>query len=1015
MTDPNYPLLGRVLPSRAVRGLDAYPPTDAAQGAQYHLAQAEPAQILLGREYGTDAHFLAYFPTNLGEGPLYTGDDYPRINKVGTALRDLRAAGTDLVTQWLVFDWDEPGHQPHASRARVLEVLDAFDRLASVDPELAPQIAYATRHGWRTLHALEAPLPADKAEQLHRSWIARLQEAYSALPGRPALPVHLDPGCSDWTRLFRCPRVTRDPSPGALLEHLAPWYAERFHPLSGTGPDARPPAPLPRYGTAAPSPSAHPLAAALRAQACAPPTPTAAGQTTPAPAAAQTQLDVPVYGEPPTDEEASALLDTLESPKGRELLLRARYRTRNRKSDRILWHNEELAPPLGPGRSNAIHEIAGDSAAWLYHCPGFTPELLYALLWVQVATWQPTSIPHPFTHAAEGRGWLLHLWQAIGKYWLRERKRVEENPQAFATTSGGTITASSGASSTHSQPGQPELSRLEQQHSLLGGICAGIARWPAPPADVVGPQSTDMSRQLWVLRHLIAIRGERELYVLRPDGFYDVHPTSHGSLIPTLQAHGIAPDLISLETATPSGALRPRAPSDIIRDHGVRIVSRSLCTGLWSPRGIPGGVIEQDSETPGVATMSFSAFSRARLEPCYDPQVDEWLRHLVGAGAPGAEVTQHLEPLYDRLQQWIAWALAFEEGPTAALALHGAPGAGKKLLARGLAEATAPALAASGGDLGKWQYGLAESPWLIVDEGIPDEVALSDRADVFRRLTAGEAFSVNQKNLAPYRARVPVRIVFTANNTDAISQLTGGRDLTSEDRAAIASRLVVIHVDEACPGWLARKGGIEHTRGWIDEDGGAMGHRRVARHFLWLHQQRARWPKGTRLLVEGHDDLALRRQLLGASKLGPFIVECVVRLIEQGGQETAIRTDPEGIWVTASAVQEAVRAIARKTPGIRIPSPKAISGILRGYCLPGRSGVRRFRAIAERPMDAPRPSIRWHGLDLELLLAEAEELGIDHPRLAQAAAGGEHMASISVRPNLTVVSGYLGGTGGPKT
>lgn len=74
--------------------------------------------------------------------------------------------------------------------------------------------SYTTSGGLRFIHALALPVPAGTG---YEALMARFRAAY-ALAGLPA-----DPACSDWTRLYRAPRVVRDGD----LTSTQVWFSAR--------------------------------------------------------------------------------------------------------------------------------------------------------------------------------------------------------------------------------------------------------------------------------------------------------------------------------------------------------------------------------------------------------------------------------------------------------------------------------------------------------------------------------------------------------------------------------------------------------------------------------------------------------------------------------------------------------------------------------------------------------------------------------------------------------------------
>jgi len=174
-----------VLKTRAVKGItrvsDTVPPVNViSEGDAFH------------NKFNTDAHLLCYKAINTGS------NSYPRIRKI--ALPEIRKHGADVVTTWMVFDYDNPNHSDWNSR-----LLDEFVATVSKGMEKDPLLDqwryfYTTSHGARFVYLLDKPISPEK----HESYYLILCERFRKV----GVPV--DTKCVDWTRLFRLPSVLRD-------------------------------------------------------------------------------------------------------------------------------------------------------------------------------------------------------------------------------------------------------------------------------------------------------------------------------------------------------------------------------------------------------------------------------------------------------------------------------------------------------------------------------------------------------------------------------------------------------------------------------------------------------------------------------------------------------------------------------------------------------------------------------------------------------------------------------------
>lgn len=205
------------------------PPGSAANTAHvepvYSLVQHDD---LLGAEYETDAHFVAYVLRRGGSPELHQ----PRVNKGG--LDWLVSLGYSLDVETLVADVDNAGHAAWPSPAA------AASSAARVHTTLRTAAVYATTHGLRVVQPLTQAVSVLLAETSIRVWLAVLEERLAPLGLAP------DWHCDDWTRVFRAPNVLRDGrayrSPAVLRAcdpipppagHARPREARRRTPLPG--------------------------------------------------------------------------------------------------------------------------------------------------------------------------------------------------------------------------------------------------------------------------------------------------------------------------------------------------------------------------------------------------------------------------------------------------------------------------------------------------------------------------------------------------------------------------------------------------------------------------------------------------------------------------------------------------------------------------------------------------------------------------------------------------------------
>lgn len=192
MFNPSNILVG-VLSSKYTKGVSTLldPPQEACSVVTF--------QEMIHTQWPTDAHFVNYAVSINGD----SGEPFPRLRKTMIPyIRTHHSGALAVMSQALVFDYDNPGHEPWESRTDSLpQFFDRLQGLADRFPLLWQwSCLYTTRAGARLIYLLDEPMWSDDLEPKHAYLVERLHEA--------GLPV--DRACTDWTRLFRCPKVLRD-------------------------------------------------------------------------------------------------------------------------------------------------------------------------------------------------------------------------------------------------------------------------------------------------------------------------------------------------------------------------------------------------------------------------------------------------------------------------------------------------------------------------------------------------------------------------------------------------------------------------------------------------------------------------------------------------------------------------------------------------------------------------------------------------------------------------------------
>lgn len=363
---------------------------------------------------------------------------------------------------------------------------------------------------------------------------------------------------------------------------------------------------------------------------------------------------------------------------------------------------------------------------------------------------------------------------------------------------------------------------------------------------------------------------------------------------------------------------------------------------------------------------------RSDLVPTYDPEIAEWLALL------GAEK-------HEALLDWIATVTWLNECAPA-LYLMGENGVGKGLLALGLgrlweAKKATPLKHA----MGEFNAALSKCPLVFADEKVPESWSGQPRTEELRELITLDEHVLNEKNAKHVIAHGAVRVLMAANN---LKLVTTKEDLTREDAAALADRIVFIVPSPRARDWFESRGGAAHTRSWIEED-------KIARHALWLHECALNGSRpitrGKRLLLPGNAAELTRSIMVGSgvnwrvmSWVYSFLQDQPRHISGSTGRAFAAIVKDGGVWVNPPAL---LAAWDHYLPNERPPTLEQLTKSLRSLLVPVRTGGRYQPRIQGRQgvsyqMLATVEIAAWleqqdAGADLPALLAhETETLGL---------------------------------------
>lgn len=623
----------------------------------------------------------------------------------------------------------------------------------------------------------------------------------------------------------------------------------------------------------------------------------------------------------PTPEDAHALLYEMSEGKQKmtSWLKEARRRLRGRECWDVIFEHKPIAD-VG-ARDTTIHALVGQVTSLLYSVDRTTAEHIYALFLPAVEQLEGD---------AQTPDWSVVLWSAVGRLWVKEEAKEAAAKQ---------------------DKREEFVKRKKSVHEVVNGMLS----W----TNHEGLYQDDDDARIWAEGRFIVSSGTN-YYLIQPDGTYRAQPYSPSQLISAIRKH--IPDLIPTRVQGEDGAWREVSLPTILNRH-VTVVSE-----IEYQPGIETGFI-RNIDTPS-ATLVLPCYSlNKRLSPTFDVDVDEWLKAMFGNQ-------------YESACRWIAWALAFDEGDICALSIVGSPGAGKKLLVQGLAETLAvPDLATDKDLVGTHQYGLLKSPFLSVNEGWTTGFGGKHAADRFREIVSGDYITVERKYKDPVRIKASMRVVFTANNLDVIRMLADKRDLTEADREALAVRLLHFDVGQRASNWLRLKGGMAHTssvgRRWIAPPAGGESDFIVAKHFLWLYQNRHQYRRDERLLVEGAGAKDLMFEMQTQVGSSPLVIETILKMLSfQGTIEGMVVREKRDLYVSSQAILDHFRVHLSQASGSRLTIHQ-IASVLQGLVLEYPDAPYFIEGMTNKGKR------RWWHIDTHKILRAAERHGIQSEKLVR--------------------------------
>lgn len=484
-----------------------------------------------------------------------------------------------------------------------------------------------------------------------------------------------------------------------------------------------------------------------------------------------------------------------------------------------------------------------------------------------------------------------------------------------------------------------------------------------------------------MLKQAIVCVGDNQYHIMKRNGHYDTRPVTRANIPARIKDLGMD-WFLPIVTTSAKGELKHVPPEQLVTDHTTFATHVHGVSGTkGDPKGRPKGCWLAPNDLDGVneRVLMYPLYGLRSLAPVYSKLVDEWLGYLVGV--------QNKQ----RIEEWIAHSLDLGK-PICALSLAGPPSCGKKMLAQGLAECITSQDFADGEELtARFQYSLLRSPFLVVDEGLAESgQGRKHAADVFRQMLAGGTLTVDRKNREPIRITTPIRFLFTANNTDTVKSLVGQRNLSPDDRDALAIRLLHLDARREAATWLAARGGFGFTAApgarWIRGDGGEQSDAIVAKHFMYLHANRGPAP-GKRFLVEGDVASSLALEIRTQSGDAPAVLEAVVGMCNSAKAYDGFVMSYDAVSgepMIHALPSEVLKFMRGTNPASAArANTKKIGSVFRGFAYTNHKSYPHRHAL--------RPALgtqKWYELHPATVLQAAQSEGWVSSRLVQLAEGG---------------------------
>ncbi len=625
----------------------------------------------------------------------------------------------------------------------------------------------------------------------------------------------------------------------------------------------------------------------------------------------------------PEPEDADALLWRITDKNTQvatDFFRDAKSRLKGRGYDVPLYQGA-IEVPAGVDVYPELRRWVASAVSLLFGREGVGPEHIYSLFFKPVE-----QLPDD-----EGKDWSRRLWRLVEWAWGRELGNAED-----------------------------KLVKQEEAHGqavdALDAIIAGVRGWnpllPEDPSEALE----------WIKRRMIAHAGQFH-FVMRKDGLYSKNGVTSSELYAQIHLQGMQ-GFINITRETKEGKIVAAPYVEVAADYMIPV---SAVEALPEKEG---GYLVPPAEGEVNPRLVIPSYRRRRdLTPQFDARCDELIRALAGFDKNG--FSKH-----EQMNRHLGCMLAFENGPCAAMSIIAPPTAGKGMLVKAFVECLEePEIATEDDLVGSFNAALAKTPFLSLNEGLP-ETWHKNALDAFRRLVTADAFSINEKHKPIIKVSNDVRIFITANNMNIFVEFGNGRDLEPHDREALGIRLIHYGPGDAPCRLLKAKGGKRWTKGWI-ADKKSPSNFVLARHLLWLWElygknaEPGEGASGERLLVQGDPDSIPIEVIRTQAGSTPTVIEAFVDMLSPTRLFDASQgflLDPETwcLCATSSAILNHWRKHLTEGAAERLTLRKVESS-LKGLSISDANMTEALQAKYGR---------QWVPLDLRLIADQAIRYGL---------------------------------------